>query len=130
MSFLSKLFGLQGSIRGRSITPQTRELVVREWEQIDVLVSQKGPSQLRQALIKADKSLDNVLRDLVPGETMGERLKDAKDKFEYSLYDKTWKAHKMRNSLIHETGYEPPHHMVTSAIDDLRRALNQLGVSV
>jgi len=128
MSFLSKLFG--STAKSTGVTSHTRELVTGEWEQIDILLSQKGPSQLRQALLKADKTLDNVLKDIVSGETMGERLKNARDNFEYSVYDKVWKAHKMRNSLVHESGFEPPYHMVTSAVEDLRKALKQLGVSV
>lgn len=130
MNFFKKLFG-GGSLRGsRSVSSQTLELIKGEWEQIDLLVSQKGPSQLRQALLKADKTLDAVLKELVPGETMGERLKSAKDKYDYVTYDKIWKAHKMRNSLIHESGYEPPYHMVIRSIKDLKNGLTKLGVSV
>jgi hypothetical protein len=130
MSLFSKLFGISSSGRNTGITAQTKELVTSEWEQIDILLSQKGPSQLRQGLIKADKSLDAILKDMVSGETMGERLKYARDNFEYSVYDRVWKAHKMRNSLVHDAGYEPPYHMVTGAIEDLRKAIKQIGVSV
>lgn len=131
MGLLDLLFSPVGGPRkSGSVYPQTVELIKREWEDIDVLLKQRGPSQIRQALLKADKTLDNALRDAVDGEGMGERLKNARDLFDYQVYDKIWKAHRMRNSLVHESGYEPPYHMVEGGIADLRNALNKLGVRV
>jgi hypothetical protein len=129
MGIFDLLFGT-GSRKNNYVLQETTDLIKREWEQIDIMVGQGGPSQLRQALIKADKTLDNALRDIVEGEKMGERLKNAKDKFDYATYDKIWKAHKMRNSLVHESGFEPPYHVIELAIDDLRRGLNKIGVTV
>ncbi len=80
----------------------------------------KTPSQLRQALITADKCLDNALRDIVNAETMGERLKVAKSKFTHRTYDSIWRAHKIRNSLVHETEFEPTYSTLISAIEDLQ----------
>ncbi len=108
----------------------TKSTIEAEWRNINVLVTGKQPSQLRQALISADKTLDNALRDVVVGENMGERLKNARTKFDRDLYDKIWKAHKMRNALVHESGYEPPHHMILKGIGDLKRALLSLGVRI
>ena len=117
--------------RRRKVSHQTKNRIESDWRQIEVLLDGGKPSQLRQALITADKTVDGVLRDLVPGETMGERLKNAKDLFsDYSVYDKLWKAHKVRNSLVHEPGYEPPHHMIRGKIEDLRTGLKKLGVKV
>lgn len=129
MGLFDLLFG--GTERKNvTVLQGTTDLIKTEWEQIDILVKQGGPSQLRQALIKADKTLDNALRDIVPGETMGERLKNAKDRFEYNVYDKIWKAHKVRNNLVHESGFEPPYHVLEGAIEDLRNALYKLGVRI
>ena len=114
----------------RSISKNTEDLIQREWKQIDTLLSGKSPSQLRQALITADKTLDNALRDLFDGNTLGDRLKLADSKFDRYLYNDTWKAHKLRNSLVHESGFEPPHFVVTEAIQTLRRAVQSLGVRV
>jgi hypothetical protein len=101
-----------------------------DWESIKVLLDQKGPSQLRQALIVADKSLDNALRDLVVGESMGERLKNAKDLFQWDLYQKIWDAHKLRNNLVHESNFEPPYFMVTEAVTNIQNGLISLGLKV
>ena len=125
MNLLKLLFGFSA---GKNISAQTREAISRDWQSVEAALQSKVPSQLRQALITADKALDNALRDIVSGENMGERLKNAKDKFEYSLYDKIWKAHKVRNSLVHEAGYDPPHYVVTEAIENLKQGLINLGV--
>lgn len=125
---LDFLFGKKSG--GRIISEVTRNNVTRDWNNIKVLLDQKGPSQLRQALITADKCLDNALRDVVDGETMGERLKNAEDKFDRDTYNKIWEAHKIRNNLVHESGYEPPYFVVTKAVEDLKKGLQVLGVSV
>lgn len=114
----------------RSITKNTEDLIQREWRQIDTLLAGKSPSQLRQALISADKTLDNALRDLFEGNTLGDRLKLADRRFDRYLYDDIWKAHKLRNNLVHESGFEPPHFVITEAIQTLRRALQVLGIRV
>ncbi|MBI2414664.1 hypothetical protein HYV31_02375 [candidate division WWE3 bacterium] len=129
MGFLSSLFGLDlwGS---KNLTLQTREAVCREWKNIETLKKKGGPSQLRQALISADKTLDNVMRDLFDGETMGERLKNAKTRFDQDTYNRIWNAHKTRNALVHESGYEPSYYLLEEAIDTLKNAVEQLGVTL
>ncbi|MFH1648235.1 MAG: hypothetical protein ABIA11_00705 [Patescibacteria group bacterium] len=125
------LFTLFGKKKlSRSISKNTEDLIQREWKQIDTLLSGKSPSQLRQALISADKTLDNALRDLFDGNTLGDRLKLSDKKFDRYLYDDIWKAHKLRNNLVHESGFEPTHFVITEAIQTLRRALQTLGVRV
>lgn len=118
------------SIKRRIITVETKEKIQRDWKNVDILLSQKGPSQLRQALITADKSLDNALKDIAEGETMGERLKNAENFFERDQYNKIWEAHKVRNNLVHESGYEPPYFVVIKAVQDLKEGLDKVGVRV
>lgn len=129
-SIFKSLFGGVGGFGRVTVSADTQSRIKSDWRNIQTLINGGQPSQLRQALITADKSLDNALRDVVAGDSMGERLKNAKDKFDWAVYDKIWKAHKIRNSLVHESGYEPTHTMVTNAIDDLKKGLNRLGVSV
>mgnify|MGYP000898213706 CR=1 FL=1 len=56
--------------------------------------------------------------------------KNSKEKFDYVTYDKIWKAHKMRNSLVHESGFEPPYHVLESAVADLSKGVQSLGLRV
>jgi len=119
---------LAGTNEGVSLA--TQEKIIADWLTIATLMRGRQPSQLRQALITADKSLDNALREVVSGETMGERLKAAKAMFSAAAYNKIWEAHKIRNRIVHESGYEPPYFMVESAIADFRAALQMLKINV
>ncbi len=129
MNLLSWLFGKSFG-RRTSVSQKTEDLIKRDWEQIGVLLDQKGPSQLKQALIKADKSLDNALKDMFDGDVMADRLKAAKTRFDIVTYNKIWEAHKVRNALVHESGYEPPYYVLTEAVEHLRRGLERLGINV
>lgn len=114
----------------KGVSEQTLQKIRADWETIKSLLKQKSPSHLKQAVITADKTLDAVLKDTVVGETMGERLKNAKDKFDPITYNKIWEAHKVRNNIAHETGYDPPHYIFTDAVEKIRQGLSCLGVYV
>ena len=130
MGFFDFIFGSGTGTSYGSVSQETVRKITSDWENISVLLKQKGPSQLKQALIMADKSLDAVLKEIVPGETMGERLKNAVDKFDRPTYNRIWDAHKLRNSLVHEAGFEPAYFMITEAVSNLKEALYKLGVNV
>jgi hypothetical protein len=129
MGIFDFIFGSPGKSYG-SLRGSTQESIRRDWDNIKVLLGQKGPSHLRQALIVADKSLDNALRDLVLGESMGERLKNGKDLFQWDLYQKLWEAHKLRNNVVHESNFEPPYFVVKEAVADIQTGLSILGLKV
>ncbi len=126
--FLNFIF--KKKIKRRSVSIETVENIEREWININILLSQRSPSQLKQALISADKTVDNALRDIVDGQTMGDKLKEAEKYFDRDLYNKVWEAHKLRNNLVHESGFEPPYFTITEAVQNLRNALYALGVKV
>lgn len=117
----------KNQVRRGGVRPQTQKMIQNDLRNVDTLMQGKSPSQLRQALITADKALDNALRDVVSGENMGERLKNAYTLFDKNLYNQIWSAHKMRNALVHESGYEPPHHMITVGVNNLKKGLKSLG---
>lgn len=120
---------LFGGTPGRySVSSATEDKIRRDWASIELALKQKSPSQLKQALITADKDLDSALRDIVAGETMGERLKNARNRFNPSVYNKIWEAHKVRNNLVHESAYDPPYFVVKQSIDNLKEALISLRV--
>jgi len=130
MNFFTKLLGLDRVFLRSTVSSQTEDKIKAEWKNINMLLAGKAPSQLRQALISADKCLDNALGDVVEGKALGERLKNGQNKFDRTVYNNIWEAHKIRNSLIHEVGYEPPHFMLTKGVEDLKRGLEALGVFV
>lgn len=123
------LFGL-GSSQRYSVSTATAEKIQKDWQYIKTLTDGGTPAQLKQALITADRSLDAALKDFASGETMGERLKNVSNKFDSDVYNKIWQAHKVRNSLVHESNFEPPHFVLIQNIEVFRKALFSLGVRV
>ena len=105
-------------------------MIAKDWQEIEVLLKGDTPSQLKQALILADRSLDSGLKALVAGQTMGDRLKNAKNLFHPQSYDKLWQAHKLRNSLVHESGFEAQGFIIKSAVKSLKDGLIELGVHI
>jgi hypothetical protein len=99
-----------------------------EWAKINEDSKSNSPAVLKNTLIRADKSLDNVLKELTSGNTMGERLISGKKLFSDSTYQEIWAAHKVRNSMVHETGYEPTVTILTKSINQLRKGVKELGV--
>ena len=136
MSFLEKIINnliditLGKASRSRGLSSIEEDHVVSQWKKVIEQVKSGNPSALKQAVISADKLTDFTLKCLVTGETMGERLKKAKDLFDYEVYDSLWKAHKVRNALVHDTSYDPPHYVVKEAVDQFAEALKVLGVRI
>ncbi|MFA6982010.1 MAG: hypothetical protein WC243_03240 [Patescibacteria group bacterium] len=125
MGILEFLLGIK---KKKTVTSETVIKIKTDWKNVEVLLAGKSPSQLRQALITADKCLDNALRDIVEGNSLGERLKNGADLFDNITLNKIWEAHKIRNNIVHETNYEPPHYVLTDAVGKLKKGLEALGV--
>jgi len=126
--FLDFLF--KKNLKNKTISAVTRDKVSEDWKNVEMLLSQKSPSQLKQALILADRSLDNVLKDVVAGNSMGERLKNAQNMFDRDTYNKIWEAHKVRNSLVHESGFEPPYFVIRQSVESLKKGLQAIGINL
>ena len=131
-SLLNFIFGKKKkSSRRLSLSTADIGKIQDSWAQLEELVKIGNPSQLRQAAIKADNLLDFGLKRLTTGTTMGERLKDARPYFkDYAVYQALWEAHKVRNALVHEADYEPPHFVVKEAIGKFKRGLESLGANL
>lgn len=129
MGLFELIFG--NTLHGRTtVSPAVESVIKADLEKVDQLLKLGGPSNYKQALLIADRSLDTALKELISGETMGERLKNAKDKFDRILYNKLWEAHKMRNSMVHESGFDVPYYVVQKSVDDLKSGLRVLGVRI
>lgn len=78
------------------------------------------------AILSADKLLDSALRERgVAGETLGERLKNAKSFL--SNLDGVWRAHKLRNSIAHDDGVKVSQRQAKEALKIFKKALTDLG---
>lgn len=86
-----------------------------KWLGIENQLKRDEESSYHLCILNADKLLDQALRERgYKGDTMGERMKNAKDS--WSNANAVWTAHKLRNQIAHE----PDVHI---NYDDARRAL-------
>ena len=97
-----------------------------DWLKIENSLEKTNPASWHLALINADKLVDTALRELyVPGQTMGERLKNAKGKL--SSPNSIWHAHKLRNVIAHEADAEINFDQTRRAMGSFKQALKDLG---
>lgn len=115
-----------GGLARRALTSGHKEVVAREWEQVQSLLAAGRGSSFSAAIIEADKLVDYCLKSLgASGTTLGERLRSAEPHF--SDYQGLWQAHKLRNRLVHEHDSDPTPNEVRRAVDQFERALRDLG---
>lgn len=119
--------GRSGGSNGFRPTPARldRDQIAARWATIQGMAA-GGGNGLRQAVSEADKLLDHVMRQSgASGETMGERLKSFQGRFKDT--NSVWRAHKLRNALAHEVGYDLVPSQAKEALADFERALRDLG---
>ena len=93
---------------------------------IENKLKQENPASYVTTIIEGDKLLDKAMVEMgIPGKTMGDRLKKAGDKF--SNLNAVWRAHKLRNAIAHETGFEVSFRQATNALVVYKQALKDLG---
>lgn len=132
MGLFSSLFkGVKGSYvpQGR-LTLMDQNFVRENWLRIEEQANLGKPSNFRSAVIDADKLVDFVLKKIYPSlDSMGERLKQAKSEFKdnYPVYDQLWFAHKTRNELVHNVGFELASVQAKVVLENFKNALVYLG---
>jgi len=85
---------------------------------------EQGTQQL--AILNADKLLDQALKERgIKGETMGDRMKNAKTLFRDN--NSVWSAHKLRNRIAHEDNARMTMKQTNNALADFRAALQDMG---
>jgi hypothetical protein len=122
--------GRPAGASNRSVGPRLdRSQFAARWAVIQTMAAGSG-NDLREAVSEADKLLDQALKQSgLSGDTMGDRLKSARARFsDRSINDGAWRAHKLRNALVHEVGFDLIPSQAREAIRDFERALRDLGV--
>lgn len=103
-------------------------LVRSKWLEVQEMLRQGGPANFRQAIVESDKLVDMVLKSRVRGETMGERMREAKSLFLPDVYHNLWTAHKIRNKVVHEAEFEGLSSDAKTAVRYFEQALRALRV--
>lgn len=96
-----------------------------KWALVKVM-STSGPAGLKNAISEADKLFDYVMKQQgYPGDTMADRLRHAQR--ELSDRNAVWQAHRLRNALAHEVGFDLVPTQAKGAILDFEQGLKDLG---
>lgn len=97
-----------------------------KWLAIEKQLKRDEPSSCQLAVLNGDKLVDQALREShSKGETMGERLKSAKERL--SNNNAVWNAHKLRNRIAHETDTQVSFDQARTALAGFKQALKDLG---
>lgn len=104
----------------RSKPRLNKKYYIKHWQSIE---TEKNPIS---QLVKADALLDEAMQHTkISGETTGERLNNA------TVFIKdiqgTWSAHKLRNKIVHEAGFQPSARAHKAAFAHYKKALKDLG---
>ncbi len=93
---------------------------------IENTLRKESPTSFTATIIEADKLLDKAMIEMgIPGKTMGDRLKKAGSRF--SNLNAVWRAHKLRNAIAHESGFEVSYKQASNALAIFKQALKDLG---
>ena len=105
----------------------SREEVTRRWQEVRSASQQHGQMGMKMALVEADTLLDSALKSIMmPGETLGERLKMAC--YKYPKLKDVWWAHKLRNQLVHQHDFKLSDRQTRQALDEFEKALKTLNI--
>ncbi|HUC31491.1 MAG TPA: hypothetical protein VMR99_02255 [Candidatus Paceibacterota bacterium] len=106
----------------------SKKRIQESWQRIEEYLYRGGESDLKVAIIEADKLLNDALREAgVMGTQLGDRLKQATAEQIPNL-NEIWQAHKLRNQIAHEPGFKLKRDPAERAIGIYKTALKNLGV--
>ncbi len=98
------------------------------WHKIEGHFYRGSESDLKVAILEADKLLNDALREAgVIGIQLGDRLKKASTGQIPNL-NELWQAHKLRNQIAHEPNFKLKRDLAERALGIYETALKNLGV--
>ncbi len=98
----------------------------KSWQKILARFSKSDEANLRLALIEADNLFDDLLKQMrLPGESMADRLRYI-DSSQISNIDEIWRAHKLRNVLVHNHEYPITRNEMEFGVKAYEKALKEL----
>lgn len=98
----------------------------KSWQKILTRLSKSDEANLRLALIEADNLFDDLLKQMrLPGESMADRLRYI-DSSQISNIDEIWRAHKLRNVMVHNHEYPITRNEMEFGVGAYEKALKEL----
>ncbi|HAJ44582.1 MAG: hypothetical protein UV53_C0019G0014 [Candidatus Azambacteria bacterium GW2011_GWE1_42_9] len=103
-----------------------KRIIDKSWQKILARLKKSDDTNLRLALIEADSAFDDLLKQMrLPGESMADRLKYL-DTAKISNIEEIWRAHKLRNQIVHSPEYPVARGEMEFAIRAYENALKEL----
>lgn len=97
-----------------------------KWMAIEQQLKKDQEASYHMTILNADKLLDHALKARgVKGETMGERMKNARDTWHDA--NAVWTAHKLRNQIAHEADVRIDYNDTRRALAGFKQALKDIG---
>ena len=98
----------------------------KSWQKILSRLNKNDEANLQLALIEADNLFDDLLKQIrLPGESMADRLKYL-DSSQISNIDEIWTAHKLRNTIVHNSEYPVTKNEIEFGVNAYEKALKEL----
>ncbi len=111
----------------KKIVSVDRARVKSHWEKIEKDAVSAPPHSMKLGVIAADNLVDSVLVTLgLPGEHMADRLQGLNLE-ELETLEDLWRAHKIRNQLVHTPGFEISEKEGKEMLDAYRSFMKELG---
>ena len=108
--------------------PASGGALTGRWAEIMDHMGSERETEWKLAIIEADNLINDILaKSGFRGDTMGERLTGMRHEQLLALSG-VWKAHLLRNRIVHETDYSPRYQEIHEALKYYRAALEELGV--
>jgi len=104
------------------------DLLRKRWENIMARTNFDSVESMKLSIIEADKMVDDALKRLgLSAQHMADRLEQMNDE-DYQTLTGLWRAHRLRNNIVHTPGFEVTPTQVTRALEEYRAFLKELQV--
>ena len=106
-----------------------RDAILKDrWEDVMKKVATGKEDAMKLAIIEADKIVDDALKQMgLPGEHMADRMQELPAE-EVRTLPRLWRAHRLRNNLVHTPGFLVTAEETRKAIADYEAFLKEVGL--
>lgn len=99
--------------------------LAHRWENVIRHIESPNQNDWKQAILEADMMLDDILTAMgYKGESIGEKLKRVVPG-DFSSLNEAWEAHKVRNQIAHESGFNLTQHDALAAVNLYKKVFEE-----
>lgn len=118
------------NLKPKKRSPLKDPKLLKRWQEIMRKAASSPPQSLTLAIIEADSFVDDVLKKMnVAGEHIADRL-ERLGRRDLKTIDRLWKAHRIRNDLVHTPGFTLPPADAKNVLENYEAFLKEIGLLV